>query len=120
LKPKHIAGLTSGWAILLASSIALACFISFEPESVRAGADGRAEFDAVIRWEHRKCVLDDDDVNLDAKGLKVVSQTGWEQVKRGYFTNHIVVQLTAKEGSLRVWRDCSKKGISEHSIRVVR
>ncbi len=117
---RTIAFLTSASMILLFSSVALACFITFDPETVQANSAGRAEFDAVIRWEHRKCVLDDDDVNLDATGLKVLSQTGWEQVKRGLFKNHIAVELTSNEGTLRVWRDCSKKGISEQTIRVTR
>ena len=107
-------------AVMLFASIALACFITFEPETVRADADGRARFTGVIRWEHRKCVLDDDDVNIDTKGLKVLKQSGWEQVKRDTFENEFEVQLTAKEGSLRIWRECSKKGISEATIRVTR
>ncbi len=107
-------------AVTLFTSVALACFITFEPENVRADSEGRASFKAVIRWEHRRCVLDDDDVNIDTKGLKILRQTGWEQVKRGTFENEFQVQLTAKEGSLRVWRECSKKGISEGTIRITR
>ena len=115
-----ITALSAFSVTMLVTSIALACFISFEPEQVAANSDGFAEFDAVIRWEHRKCVLDDDDVNVDAVGVKVISQTGWEQVKRGHFSNHFKVQLTKSEGTLRIWRECSKKGISEHTIRITR
>ena len=120
MRKRAISFLTVMPLVLLFSSIALACFITFEPESVHADSSGRAAFDAVIRWEHRRCVLDDDDVNLDAKGLKIVSQSGWEQVRRDTFKNHIVVQLVNKEGSLRIWRECSKKGISEHTIHISR
>jgi hypothetical protein len=117
---RAIAFLGSIAVILLFTSIAMACFINFEPATVRADANGQASFAAIIRWEHRKCVLDDDDVNIDTKGLKILKQTGWNQVKRGYFKNDFVVQLTAKDGSLRVWRECSKKGISEATIKVTR
>jgi hypothetical protein len=106
--------------VFLFTSVALACFITFEPDTVQADGDGRASFDGVIRWEHRKCVLDDDDVNLDTKGLKILSQTGWKQVKRGLFKNHFEVELTSKVGELRIWRECSKKGISEHTIKITR
>jgi hypothetical protein len=107
-------------AILLFTSIAMACFINFEPATVRADASGRASFAAIIKWEHRKCVIDDDDVNIDTKGLKILKQTGWNQFKRGHFKNEFVVQLTAKDGALRVWRECSKKGISEATIKITR
>ena len=107
-------------AVLLFTSVALACFISFEPTSATADSSGRASFKAIIRWEHRRCVLDDDDINIDLHGLKILKQSGWDQTKRGYFVNDFQVQLTDKQGSLRVWRECSKKGISEATIRVTR
>lgn len=117
---RAIAFLGASASVLLFTSLALACFITFEPETVRADAGGHATFDALIRWEHRRCVLDDDDVNVDVQGLKVLKQSGWEQVKRGLFKNEFEVQLTAKEGSLRIWRECSKKGISENTIKITR
>lgn len=120
MRTKVISMLGSAAAVFLFTSVALACFITFEPDTVQANADGRASFDAVIRWEHRRCVLDDDDVNIDTNGLKILNQSGWQQVKRGLFKNHFDVQLTSKEGSLRVWRECSKKGISEHTIHITR
>ena len=107
-------------ASLLFTSVALACFITFEPDTVRADSRGHASFDGIIRWEHRKCVLDDDDINIDTKGLRIVKQSGWQQVKRGLFKNHFEVQLTSKTGELRIWRECSKKGISEHTIKITR
>ncbi len=120
MRKQAISILGTASAVFLFSSVALACFITFEPETVRAGSNGRADFDAVIRWEHRKCVLDDDDVNVDTKGVKILSQSGWKRVKRSLYKNHFKVQLTAPVGSLRIWRDCSKKGISEHTVKIVR
>jgi hypothetical protein len=120
LRQKAISALAAASAALLFTSAALACFISGSPDTVRADSSGRASFDAIIRWEHRKCVLDDDDVNVDAKGLKVVKQTGWQEDKRGTFKNHFDILLVDKTGSLRIWRECSKKGISEHTIKITR
>jgi hypothetical protein len=120
VRQRLISALGAASAALLFTSAALACFISAEPTTVRADANGRASFDAIIRWEHRKCVLDDDDVNIDTKGLKVLKQTGWQETKRGYFKNHFDIQLVDKAGSLRIWRECSKKGISELSIKIAR
>jgi hypothetical protein len=115
-----MAVLTVAPVVLLFSSLALACLIDFEPATVRVDGDGRASFDALIHWEHRRCVLDDDDVNIDAKGVKVLRQSGWQKVKRGLYKNRLDIQLTAQEGSLRIWRECSKKGISDKAIRVIR
>jgi hypothetical protein len=120
VRQKAISALAAAAAVMLFTSVALACFISVSPDSVRADASGRASFDAIIQWEHRKCVLDDDDVNIDVKGLKILKQTGWQEEKRGHFKNHFDVQLLDKTGTLRVWRECSKKGISEHTITVTR
>lgn len=95
-----------------------ACEITFEPKTVKVGADGKGTFTGIIKWEHRKCPLADDDVNIDEKGAKVLEQSGWKKVKRGLYKNEFKVQLTADKGTLRVWRECDKKGISEGTLEV--
>ncbi|MBN2797642.1 MAG: hypothetical protein JXX28_00695 [Deltaproteobacteria bacterium] len=99
---------------------ALACVIStVEPVQVVAGPDGQAQITAKVEWEHRNCELDDDDVNIDYTGLKQISATGWEEESRGIFINHLVVELTgATDGTIHVWRECTKKGVSEERFTV--
>lgn len=99
---------------------ALACIISFKPTTVTSGADGKARVVVVIEWEHRNCELDDDEVNVDLVGLKKLASTGWVKVRSGLFENTIDLQLTGESGNVRVWRECSKKGLSEASVTVQR
>jgi hypothetical protein len=94
----------------------------FEPRVVRADAAGRATFTASIHLDHRRCVisLPPACVHLAPRGLRILGQGGWRRVKRTLYSNTYHVQLTdaASEGSLKVWRDCSKKGISAGTITV--
>lgn len=96
----------------------LACEITFEPSDVVVDKNGEATVKAVVKWEHRRCVLDDDDVNIDYENIKELSNTGWKKVKRGLFENTLKIKLTGDEGEIRVWRECSKKGVSEGILKI--
>jgi hypothetical protein len=110
-----------GLAVVLLTGQALACSIRFEPTDVKVDKDGEATVTVWVQWEHNRCVLDDDDINIDYTGLKELSNSGWTKVKHGLFKNELKVQLTAeKEGAIRAWRECSKKGTSEASVKVTR
>jgi hypothetical protein len=99
----------------------LACGVDFEPNPVKVGKDNTAMVKVIIKWEHRRCELDDDDVLLDLKGVKVLGQTGWKRIRHGLYYNTMKVELTHQtKGTLRVWRECSKKGISEGTVEVIR
>lgn len=99
---------------------ALACIISFAPPTVTAGSDGKAQVVVSVEWEHRNCELEDDEVNIDYEDVTELSSSGWEKVRRGLFENTLEVQLTGDVGRIRVWRECSKKGISEATATVTR
>lgn len=95
-----------------------ACEITFE-QGDKVKAEGKkAKVTAVVKWEHKKCVLADDDINIDYKGVKKLKESGWKKEKPGLFKNEIEVELTEKDGEVRVWRECSKKGVSEGKIKV--
>lgn len=103
---------------LFAFRTAYACEITFE-QGDKVKAEGKkAKIVAVVKWEHKKCVLADDDINIDYKGVKKVKESGWKKEKPGLFKNEIEVELTEKEGEVRVWRECSKKGLSEGKIKI--
>lgn len=83
-------------------------------------SSGKGSFTAVIKWEHRRCPLAKDDVNVDGKGVKVLRQSGWEKVRRGLYRNRYEIQLKGRKGSIRIWRRCDKKGVSEGTITIRR
>jgi hypothetical protein len=107
---------------VLVPSAAWGCVMRFEPRVVQADASGRATFTALIHLDHRRCVisLPPACVHLAPRKLKILEQGGWRRVKRALYSNTYHVELTdaASEGALKVWRDCSRKGISEGTIRV--
>ena len=112
---------------LMGAQPADACIITFEPVSgeadtsgIAADTSGVVELTAIVKWEHRRCVLDEDDFNVDYKGMVELSNTGWTRVKRGLYANIFKVKLTEQDGTMRVWRDCSKKGVSEGMVRLYR
>lgn len=101
----------------LAKSV-FACEITFEQGDKVKAEKKVAKVVAVVKWEHKKCVLADDDINIDYKGVKKLKESGWKKEKPGLFKNEIEVELTEKEGEIRVWRECSKKGLSEGKIKI--
>lgn len=106
--------------LLLPAGSALACEITFEPVQVHPDDSGAFMVIAVVEWEHRNCELDDDDVNIDYGGIEEVSNTGWVKVGRGRYENEIEARLLTDNGTIRVWRDCNKKGLSEGVLAVSR
>ncbi len=106
--------------VLWSPGIAHACEITFEPESVTVDGSGTFEVTVIIKWEHRKCELDEDDVNVDYTGIQEISNTGWNKVARGKYENEIKAKLTGAQGTIRVWRECNKKGLSEGILKVTR
>lgn len=106
--------------LLLAAGTAHACKITFSADPVKVDAAGAGKVTVTVKWEHRKCVLEEDEITFDGKGVKVTPQGKWHKVRPGLFTRELSLKLNAKEGSVRVWRDCSKKGISEGTVKVKR
>lgn len=107
-----------GILLLLASS-SFACHISFEPQQLNAAQVGdTVTIEAIVTLDHRRCVLEDDDVNLEISDhLKILSDTGWERMNGNEIHNSFEVQiLKPGEATLRVYRECSKKGLSEGSF----
>ena len=95
-----------------------ACVVTFDPPEVHVGPDGKGTVKILLKWEHRKCVLDDDDVHVDGTSVKILKSTGFKKVRRGRFENVVNFELQGKEGSIRVWRDCSLKGLSEGIVKI--
>lgn len=115
---KKLSFLLFSFMIIFAVKSVFACEITFEPTDKVKAVNKVAKFTAVVKWEHKKCVLADDDINIDYKGVKKLKESGWKKEKPGLFKNEIEVELTDKEGEVRVWRECSKKGVSEGKIKI--
>lgn len=108
-------------AILILPDAARACGVLFDPAEVTVGADGKGSVMVRIEWEHRRCVLDEQDVNVAGEGgVTVTNEPYFEKVKRGVYEARIDFKLSSDKGRIRVWRDCSKKGISEGTITVTK
>jgi hypothetical protein len=112
----------AGAAGLLIPCPAQACELTFKPGQVRADATGRATFEAFIFIEHRRCVisLPPECVHVAPVGLRILRQTGWTRAKHDMYRCEFEVQLDGAQGSLRIWRDCAKKGISAGAITISR
>lgn len=105
--------LSALWVVLLCPQSADACEINFSPASLSGKAGATVEVKAVVIWEHRNCILDDNDIQISVTNGTLVSQSGWTKVKRGEFTNTLKIKLSAKgEAKVDVSRHCSKKGTS--------
>jgi len=93
-----------------------ACHITFNPVNPEAAqVGGIIQVEAIVTLEHRRCVLEDDDVQVElSENIKILSETGWEKVNANEIHNTFEIEvLKPGEATLRVYRDCSKKGISE-------
>lgn len=93
-----------------------ACHITFTPanlQTVRVG--GIVKVEAIVTLEHRRCVLEDDNVQVElSENIKILSDAGWEKVSANEIRNTFEIEvLNPGEATLRVYRECSKKGISE-------
>ena len=102
--------------IVIAASESFACHITFESDQLKNAQVGEViKVEAIVTKEHRRCVLEDDDVQVElSSNIKIVSETGWETIGRNEIHNTFEIQiLSGGETNLRVFRDCSKKGVSE-------
>ena len=99
-------------------SVINACHIELTPdkESIKPGDVVQITVTSVL--EHRNCVLENDDYQLElSDNASILKQGTWTETKRGVFTNTFTIKIN-EPGlfSFRVFRDCSKKGISEGDL----
>ncbi len=96
----------------------LSCIIEFEPESLKLAKGETATVKLHLKYEHRKCEITLDDTEYETKGLKILEMGKWTKIKRGDFSREIKIMLIAEKGTLRIIRECTKKGISEGVLKV--
>lgn len=105
--------------ILSASVVTHACSIDIEPSKSKNILPGDTiTLKATVNWEHRVCVLEVEDVDAEVgKNARITAQSGWEKVnKMTYVNTYTVVAKEKGDIAFRVFRECSKKGVSENSI----
>lgn len=113
---KRLLMITVALVIVIAASESFACHITFESDPLKDAQVGEViTVEAIVTKEHRRCELADDDVQVElSDNIKIVSETGWEKVGSNEIHNTFEIQiLSGGETSLRVFRECSKKGVSE-------
>jgi hypothetical protein len=101
---------------VLSAAQSFACHINFTPDSIKHAQVGDiVKIEAVVVKEHRNCQLADTDVHVEVSdNIKVLSETGWATVGKNEIHNTFEIEvLNAGEVAFRVFRECSKKGVSE-------
>jgi len=109
-----------GW-MLISAEKSPACEVTFTPETVEKAVVGETlTVEAILKYEHRKCVIEKDDTNLEmSENVRIVNDTGWEKVKRRLYHNFFDIQVMEEgEAWFRIFRECSKKDISEGILRI--
>lgn len=106
-------------SMVMGASTSFACHITFEQENLKEAKVGDTlTIKAVVQKEHRRCVLEDTDVQVEhSENIKILSETGWTTVGRNEIHNTFEVEILDEgEVTVRVFRECSKKGISEETL----
>ncbi len=95
-----------------------ACDITFEPSTVKVNSNNIASVKITLELAHKNCPEKLKDVNFDYTGVKLIKKGEWKQVSKRVFEIVLDIKLTDVRGSIRVWRECDKEGISEGKISV--
>lgn len=98
---------------------ATACKINYDPKKVEGLVGEKKTIEVKLKWEHRRCVLDEYDIDMEFKGVSLIKQEGWSKIRSGLYKNVLTVRLDQPgEGTVRVYRECSKKGLSEGILKI--
>jgi hypothetical protein len=113
---KRIVGVLLFTIIFLSAGQTFACHISFDapaPKDLKVG--DVITIEAIVEKEHRRCVLPDNEVFLElSESLKLLDDTGWHAEGGMEIRNTLILEVVAEsETTVRVFRECSKKGVSE-------
>lgn len=95
-----------------------ACDITFEPSTVKVNSNNMASVKVTLELAHKNCPEKLKDVNFDYRGIELIKKGEWKQVSKRVFEIVLDIKLVSSNGSIRVWRECDKEGISEGTIKV--
>ena len=107
-------------SLFFLSSILGACELSFQPSAATVAKGGQVKVVLKRVQDHRRCELSKDDMKYDLKDLTILKKGAWKEVETGTFEQELTLRLDASQGTLRVSRECSRKGISEATITIKR
>lgn len=101
--------------MMLSAAESFACHISFNSTTLETAKVGDViTVEAIIVKEHRRCELADTDVHVElSEHLKILNETGWKAQGNEIRNTFQIKVLTEGDVIFRVFRECSKKGISE-------
>jgi len=101
-------------AVAVLSALAVpvaACDISIEPSGATGTVGDTLTFTITVGQTHRNCSVPIEDTQIYLSGMKLISETRWQQVDDRTDQKEITVELTvAGEGLVEVARVCSKGG----------
>ena len=96
-----------------------ACEVTFRPARLSGKLGQTVQVTAVVWWEHRRCILGKDEVDIEVDGGKLITQGGWIKVGRGVYENVLKIKLERKGTVLLdVHRRCRKKGLSKGVLKI--
>jgi hypothetical protein len=98
-------------SMLLLPSVSNACIQKLSASKTKVKVGETITVTANIRWIHRKCELEIDDVNYKFIGVKKLSMTKWKKKSRGKYQSIMKVKITSsKFAQIKMWRECGKNG----------
>jgi len=111
------------WKLLLLAFVAFtvtvgACELTFSPQALTLGQGKTGKVVLTMSHEHRRCVLANEVMNYDAAGVTILAKGAWQEDQYGDLRQEITLRLDAKQGTLRVSRQCSRKGTSEGLLKI--
>jgi hypothetical protein len=91
-----------------------ACHITFTPANLQTTqVGGIVKVEAIVTLEHRRCELNDDDVQIElSENMKIISDTGWKKVGTNEIHNTFELEvLEPGEVVFRVYRNVQKRRV---------
>lgn len=106
--------------VLQASTFALSCVFSFEPEAISGKVGDVVVIKVVVEKTHLRCTLDSmDDYHFEFDNVQVLGETSWNQIDQYTYVKWFKLSLSeAGEGFVKIWKNCSKEGYDEAVLPV--
>jgi len=94
-----------------------ACIIEITPTSKQAKIGDLMPVTIVLKYEHRRCVIELKDTQFKPSGLEIIEKSDWQTISSGVYSLKLKVRIKDVKASLAVIRECEKKGISEEILK---
>jgi len=94
-----------------------ACIIDITPASNQVKIGDTIPVTIVLKYEHRRCVIELKDTQFKPTGLEIIEKSDWQTIGSGVYSLKMNVLIKNTNAALAVVRECEKKGISEEVFK---